>query len=265
MHNVRIHADIPYIIRAELETISTRYAGVRVMTVRIPILILIFALMICSTPVHADSNPYVIPLEGGRWTSTIIPVYVSGGEAWQQNQTLRAMELWNQAQLWFAREYLPDSTVYTLELGDGSAPVQVTLFNSTSITGNILGWTDYHTLNGVFESAKVKIAVANSERAVLVLSAHEFGHVLGLGDDVVCCKNDLMNAFPLVNNVSAIPTTLDLYALHILTIANAIPSFVWLSNQIPYQTALGFSTPRFNGSPSTVPTPVPEKIGKRLA
>jgi hypothetical protein len=220
------------------------------MAARIFILIFILAVMIGFPLVHADPATYVIPLEGGRWASNTIQVYVSDGEEWQQDQILQAMQLWNQAQLWFAREYFPNSSVYTFELGDSSAPVQVALINSSTIVENILGWTDYHAQNGVIESAKVTIAATNSQHAVLVISAHELGHVLGLGDDAVCCKKDLMNAFPITNNVSDLPTTLDLYALHILATANAIPTFVWLSNEIPYQTAL--STPKFNGSPAMI-------------
>jgi len=82
---------------------------------------------------------------------------------------------------------------------------------------------------------------------LLVLSSHELGHVLGLEDENMCCKEDLMNTFPLVNNVSANPTTLDLYALYVLVVANVIPSYVWLSNSIPYETA--FAAPRFAGTP----------------
>jgi len=91
--------------------------------------------------------------------------------------------------------------------------------------------------------------------------AHELGHVLGLGDDVICCKQDLMNAFPLKNNVSALPTTLDLYALHVLATANSIPSFVWLSNEIPYGTAL--PAPKFNGSPSMIRVRPPDSKRKK--
>ncbi len=152
--------------------------------------------------------------------------------------------------MWFAGEYFPNSSVYTFELGDSSAPVQVALVNSSTVVGNILGWTDYRAQNGVIESARVRIAATNSPHAVLVISAHELGHVLGLGDDAVCCKKDLMNAFPITNNVSDLPTTLDLYALHILATVNAIPTFVWLSNEIPYETAL--SAPKFNGSPAMI-------------
>ena len=230
---------------------------------RIPILLLLLAITLSLPLVHADPGSYVIPLEGARWTSNIIPVYVSGGDEDQQNQLLQAMQLWNQAQLWFAKEYSPNSSVYTLEQGDASAPVQVTLLNSTSIVENILGWTDYRAANGAFESMRVRIAADYSDRIVLLLGAHELGHVLGLGDDVICCKKDLMNAFPTGNNVSALPTTLDLYALHVLSIANAIPSFVWLPNQIPYQTAV--ANPTLNGSPGLIPIPVPETHhGKNL-
>jgi len=186
---------------------------------------------------HADAS-YVIPLEGGRWVSNVIPVHVSGGTVWQQNQALQAMKLWNQAQLWFNDKYFPNSSGYTFEPGDASAPVQVTMLNSSIIIEGVLGWTDYRLENGIIKSAKVGIAAAYPEQVVLVLSAHELGHVLGLGDDVLCCKKDLMNASPIVHNVSAIPTTLDLYALHVLATVSTVPRFVWLANQIPYQSAV---------------------------
>jgi hypothetical protein len=217
------------------------------MTARILILVFVLGLTISFPPVP---SVYVIPLEGARWSSNTIPIYISGGEEWQQNQTLRAMQLWDQAQLWFAREYFPNSSVYTLEAGDSSAPVQVTLVSSSTVAENILGWTNYHEQNGVIESANVRIAAANSEHTTLVLSAHELGHVLGLGDDVICCETDLMNTFPTVNNASALPTTLDLYALHVLASTNAIPSFVWLPNGIPYETAV--LTVTSTGSPAMI-------------
>lgn len=231
------------------------------MTVKISILLFVLGASIAFPPVP---SAYVIPLEGARWGSNMIPVYISGGEEWQQNQTLQAMQLWNQAQLWFAREYFPNSSVYTFEVGDSSAPVQVTLLASSTIAENILGWTDYQAKNGVIESANVKIAAMNSEHVVLVISTHELGHVLGLGDEVIGCESDLMDTFPIVNNVSALPTTLDLYAVHVLTTANVIPSFVWLSNQIPYETAL--STPKFTDSPApqaVITVPVPERSARK--
>jgi len=211
------------------------------MIAKVSILLLVLGFTISFPPIP---SAFVIPLEGARWSSNVISVHIAGGQ-WQQNATLEAMQLWNQAQLWFDREYFPNSSVYIFQIGDSSAPVQVTLVDSTTVTGNILGWTDYQTESGVIESASVKIASTNSTHAALVLSAHELGHVLGLGDDFMCCKSDLMNTYPIVNNVSALPTTLDLYALHVLSIANVIPSFVWLSNEIPYETAL--STPQYSG------------------
>ena len=228
------------------------------MTAKISILVLVLGVMISSPPVP---SAYVIPLEGARWSSNTIPVYISGGEEWQQNQTLQAMQLWNQAQLWFAKEYFPNASVYTFEPGDSSAPVQVTLLDSSMVVENILGWTGYQTQNGVIESANVKIAATNSEHAVLVLSAHELGHVLGLADDIICCESDLMNTYPTVNNVSALPTTLDLYALHVLATANAIPSFVWMSNGIPYETAL--IPPKFTSSPAMISIPVHERFPRK--
>jgi hypothetical protein len=177
----------------------------------------------------------MIPLEGARWTSSTISVHVSGGQDWQQNQTYQALQVWNRAQLWFAKEYFPNSSVYTFEVGDSSAQVQVKLLDSSTVVGSIQGWTDYHAQNGIMESASVKIGAKNSKEAVLLLSVHELGHVLGIGH-VSCCERDLMNAYPVTKSASYIPTTLDLYAVHVLASSDLLPSYVWLPNKVPYQT-----------------------------
>jgi len=184
--------------------------------------------------VHADS--YVIPLEGARWKSSAIAVHIYGGASWQQNQTYQAMQIWNQAQLWFTREYFQNSPVYVFTVGDSSAPVQVNLLNASTIVGSIQAWTEYHAQNGFMESASVKIAARYSRNALLILSVHELGHVLGLSH-VSCCEKDLMNAYPVANSASPFPTTLDLYAVHILASSDLVPSQVSLLRTIPYGTA----------------------------
>ncbi|MGA3406947.1 MAG: hypothetical protein ABSD49_14550 [Candidatus Bathyarchaeia archaeon] len=214
------------------------------MSARNLLLSLILAVVISLPFVQADSGPYVIPLEGPRWNSNIIHVHVTSGQDWQQNQTYQAMQVWNQAQLWFAKEYFPNSSVYTFEVGDSSAPVQVTLLNSSTVVGSIQGWTDYHAQNGIMESANVKLCAKNSAEAVLLLSVHELGHVLGIGH-VSCCEKDVMNPYPVTDHVSAFPSTLDLYAVHVLA-AGFVPTFVRLPNNIPYQTDAPIPTPEFN-------------------
>ena len=199
----------------------------------LPIILLIVA--VAFPLVHADPGTYVIPLEGSRWASSIIQVHISGGQVWQQNLTLQAMQVWNRAQLWFAREYFQNASVYMFEEGGNSAPVQVTLLNSSSVVGSIQGWTDYHAQNGVMESAKVKIGASTSKEAILILSVHELGHVLGLGH-VSCCVKDLMESYPVTDSASFIPTTLDLYAVHILASTDHVPKLVLLPNAIPYKT-----------------------------
>ena len=158
-----------------------------------------------------------------------------GDQVEQQNQTYQALQVWNQAQLWFARAYFPNSSVYMLEVGDSSAQVQVKLLASSTVVGSIQGWTDYRAQNGIMESASVKIAAKNSAEAILVLSVHELGHVLGIGH-VSCCGKDLMNAYPVTNAASYIPTTLDLYAVHVLASGGLMPRYVSLPNKIAYQT-----------------------------
>ena len=184
--------------------------------------------------VHADAGPYLIPLEGSRWNRSVISVHVAGGKEWQRNQTYQAIQIWNQAQLSFARKYFPNSSVYTFEVGDSSAQVQVRLLNSTAVVGTIQAWTDYRALNGTMESASVKIGAKTSPLAVLLLSLHELGHVLGIGH-VSCCKRDLMDPYPVTNSAWPTPTTLDLYAVHVLSSGDPSLSFVVLPNKIPYE------------------------------
>jgi hypothetical protein len=196
---------------------------------------LIIIVVITLPFVRADPGTYVIPLEGPRWTSSTISVHISGGQEWQQNQTIQALRVWNRAQLWFAREYLQNSSIYTFEPGDSNAPVQVTLLNSSTVIGSIQAWTEYRAQNGVIESATVKIGAANTKEAILLLSVHELGHVLGLGH-VSCCENDLMIPYPVTKTASYLPTTLDLYAVHMLANSAYVPTLVFLPNNIPYKT-----------------------------
>ena len=198
-------------------------------------LVVALAILIALPLVHADSGPYLIPLEGSRWTSSIIHVHVHGGQEWQRNETYEAMQIWNQAQLWFAREYFPNSSVYTFKADDGSAQVQVRLVNSSTIVGSIQAWTDYRAQNGTMESASVQIAVRNSAEAVLLLSLHELGHVLGVGH-VSCCERDLMNPYPVTHSAFPVPSTLDLYAVHVLASGDSVPNYVLLPTKVPYQT-----------------------------
>jgi len=199
------------------------------------LLSLLIAVLIVVPSVYAESVRYVIPLEGSKWKSSIIQVHVSGGEEWQRNQTLQALLIWNRAQLWIASEYFPNSSVYTFEEGDSNAPVQVTLLNSGTVVGSIEAWTDYHAQKGVIESATVKIADQNTQEALLLLNVHELGHVLGLGH-VSCCDSDLMIPYPVDRQASYLPTTLDLYAVHVLGTSEYMPTLVFLPNSIPYRT-----------------------------
>ena len=206
--------------------------------------ILIIMVVIGLPFVNADSGPYTIPLEGSRWVTSTIKVHVAGGQAWQRNETLQALQLWNEAQLWFAAKYFPNSSVYTFKEGDRHATVQVILLNTATVVGTIQGWTDYSARNGIMESAKVQIGAKNTKEALLTLSLHELGHVLGIGH-VTCCMKDLMNAHPVDRQGDPIPTTLDLYAVHVLATSNSTPTAAYLPSNIPYETVPELAAPEF--------------------
>lgn len=205
--------------------------------IQVVYLIVLF-LELSILPVLANQSTFVIPLEGGRWRGLTISVYVPGAPSWSHNATLRAMSDWNKAQAWFARTYYPQSPFYTLIDGDRSAPAQVQLVNATS--------SDYTTLKIVPRFQKdnatiisVVVHVGTKVDSVLFheVVMHELGHVLGLGHVKCCIQEDLM--YPIANPYTArqyFPSTLDLYALHVLATERIIPSSVTLPDHIQYVT-----------------------------
>lgn len=165
-------------------------------------------------------------------------VYVPGAMSWSHNATLRAMSEWNEAQFWFARTYYPGSPFYTLLEGNNRSAAQVQLVDASS--------NDYTTIKIVPRFQKdnatiISVTVHVSTRLEGILFhevvMHELGHVLGLGHVHCCIQEDLM--YPIANPYAArqyFPSTLDLYALHVLATERTIPSSVMLPMQIQYLT-----------------------------
>ena len=212
---------------------STRFS----LTVEAILLILIF-IFLSTYPVSASQSTFVIPLEGGRWRRYSISVYVPRAPSRAHNATLRAMSDWNAAQAWFASTYYPGSPYYVLLKGDNSSSAQVQLLDTHS--------TDYTTLkivprfqkdNATIVSVVVHVGTIADQVLFHEVVMHELGHVLGLGHVKCCYQEDLM--YPIANAYAArqyFPSTLDLYALHVLAIERTIPLSVMLPMHIQYLT-----------------------------
>ena len=178
----------------------------------------------------------MIPLEGSRWNSSIIHVHVYGGQDWQRNQTYEAMQIWNQAQFGSLGSTFRTVQSTRSKLDDGSAQVQVRLLNQSTVVGSIQG--------------------------VDRLSRPEWYY--GVGERTDCCEefqggrapSQPSRTWPRSRNrprlmlrkrfdeslpcdaiqPSPVPTTLDLYAVHVLASGDPVPNYVLLPNKIPYQT-----------------------------
>ena len=190
-------------------------------------------------PVFASQSTFVIPFEGGRWRRYTIPVFIPATPSWAHNVTLRAMNHWNEAQAWFANTYYPQNPYFTLVEGDNNSKVQVQLSDTPS--------TDYTTYeivprpqkdNATIVSAVVHVCTRLDKILFHEVAMHELGHVLGLGHVKCCIQEDLM--YPIANPYAArqyFPSTLDLYALHVLATERTIPNSVTLPIDIQYLTA----------------------------
>jgi hypothetical protein len=187
----------------------------------------------------AQSTTYIIPLLGFHWDSYTIGVEIPSNVSWAHDQVVNSLKIWNQAQLWFAETYFPSSQVYTF-VESSSGPV---------IVGFIENHDAYEAQCSKYGNSSVGCAgqawvyfdmsyFANgSEWWFQHTSTHEFGHVLGLGHSLV--NGDLMCAdWTYCPDTPAVltPSTLDLYAVHMLAAGMAVPKKgVTLPSYIPFQ------------------------------
>ena len=189
-------------------------------------------------PLVAGQTTYTQPMYQVQWKTRIIlvsvPVYPTGGKVavdetnWAKGIINQSLDIWNSAQAWFVATYFPAHTgqVYTLRLAKNGQTAQVTVSLVNQTQYGAVGWTTNFGQQVVFGLNHLN----------MVLAAHEFGHVLGLGDNSV--ENDLLNtAGP--GNGSPNPSTLDLYAAYLQAVSgNSLGEgdTVTLPATIPYST-----------------------------
>ena len=195
--------------------------------------------------VHADSQNYWIPTYGQSWVHSTIYVNIPATPTDAHDMVVHALAIWNAAQLWFASQYFPNGAVYTLK--ESSTGTVHVFFTDQAGVDSVahgekgdVGWTE---VQGQPDITGANVYLVTS-KIWIYLVAHEFGHVLGLGHIAVasesaqtCIYTDLMCHFVY----GQLPSTLDLYALHLLA-GHSTSDTVTLPAKITY----GQSNPTSN-------------------
>jgi hypothetical protein len=206
-----------------------------------PVSFLLF-LVLLPAAFAQNATTYTIPLEDCYWHTLTVGVQVPTNPDWLREAVQYSITEWNTAQEWFASKYFPGSPTYHLTTTSPVVTFQVV--DPNQLSGNHPALA-YPYCSGA-RLVKVRIVVSSGlgNFVNLTLSSvigqtvtHEVGHALGLGHPAI--PYDLMCGEDCVNAPS-IPSTLDLYALHLLA-SNSIGSSlaVTLPSNIPY--AIAFS------------------------
>lgn len=144
------------------------------------------------------------------------------------------MQVWNQSQIWFKQTYFASGQVYFLVSADKKAEITVR-FIGVNVHGNYAGltnftsWKNNQIMGVLITIAGITTSIPNTdeEEAIRSVTLHEFGHALGLGHAPL--PADIMSLYANAES----PSTLDLYAVHVLAEGSTPPSAT-LPTQIPY-------------------------------
>ena len=207
---------------------------------------LLFFILLVVTPTsqaQADAT-YTIPLLGGRWTTYTIRVRIPAEPAWAHDAVLNAMQVWNEAQDWFKETYYPQGKVYSFT---ESSTAQV---NVRWVSADHCCWA-YVLVSGHRITTGVPIDLTTDlgpgHTGLLTATAtHEFGHALGLVDLYYLVKDGEPLSHDLMWGTMYAwrPSTLDLYAVHVLA-EGSTPERVTLPSNIPYQEVPLSAIPEF--------------------
>jgi len=214
-----------------------------------------------------NPNLLIVPVEW-RTPTLNLTVDIHTGTPWVHDVVIKAMAEWDSAQTLFLEHYYSNDTSndkyhFTPWTNVTDQPNVQLVFdaNINDLYGlpSILADTTpnpNHTYTIFMNSSLTSQPdSAHAEDILYRVMLHELGHVLGLGEEYG--ENDVMNAvlnYWNNNSSQTLMSTTDLYAVRMLALAAvqiAEPSFVLLTNLIPY------STVNVDLSPSPI-IPVPE-------
>jgi len=178
--------------------------------------------MALTVEVNAQEQ-YTIPVTW-RLPPGQVKIVVPATPRWAHDAVLDAMRIWNEGQLWFKEKYFKTGEVYTFSESASGVEVRF-VYRDQGSTGVVL-----ETPAGRMISLRLTDSNNNtiSRDVIASCSAHELGHILGLGHTSV--HLDLM--WGLV--VPGVPSTLDLYAVHMLAGGLKERVIVALPSGIPY-------------------------------
>lgn len=198
-----------------------------------------------ASPIALAKSTYWMPTFGVSWASRTVDVSVPTRPALARDIVVKAVEIWNEAQLWFKVNYLPEGKVYTFLIDKRSTDILVDFTDYWSVSNycpsiplGVLGCT---TLSWNYSRNITQAIVfldttqlTNPDTDSIFLVLHELGHALGLPDlpfslTSFCQYEDLFCMY----YADRYPSTLDLYALHELA-GGSRETRIPLPSRIPY-------------------------------
>jgi hypothetical protein len=222
------------------------------------LLLPVFSLSTFAAPQIA----YEQPLEGFAWPTREIPVVVEKSPEYARNAVVQAMQSWNLAQTWFSDTYQIPTRSYRFVEVDRVGQSYVGVFFNQTQTRDDWGYTWYNywpDSSGVFYEITVSISLdltlwsgrSLSALELQALTTHEFGHALGL-DHTTFSETDLMHHLS-PNHVVTAPSTLNLYALSLLSLVTSRDNMprtpVILAKNIAYETPPESAIPEMQSPP----------------
>ena len=195
----------------------------RVIASSVLLLLFLSASSIAPTVQADDQMQYTIPVNW-QLPPGQINIVVPATPGWAHDAVLEAMRIWNDAQLWFKDRYFKTGQVYAFTESASGIEVRF-VYQDQSSCGAVLD-----TPKGREVSLRLTDSFDNmiSSPVVTSCAAHELGHILGLGH--TSTRLDLMGGLV----IPAAPSTLDLYAVHLLAGGFKERTIVTLPSDIAY-------------------------------